>query len=77
VTHGYHIGQHRYRTYQEMQKVLLDSTLIFKGEEARMKQKEDPEEKHHEEYSGTEVEIKRLTVSLKCCMKELEDKPQV
>ena len=42
-----------------------------------MKQKEDPEEKHHEEYSGTEVEIERLTVSLKCCMKELEDKPQV
>lgn len=42
-----------------------------------MKQKEDPEEKHHEEYSGTEVEIERLTASLKCCIKELEDKPQI
>lgn len=77
MTHGYHIGQHRYRTYQELQKILLDSTLIFKGEKARMKQKEDPEGKHHEETSGTEVEIERLTASLKCCIKELEDKPQI
>lgn len=41
-----------------------------------MKQKEDPEGKHHEETSGTEVEIEGLTASLKCCIKELEDKPQ-
>ena len=60
-----------------MQKVLLDSTLIFKGEEARMKQKEDPEGKHHDETSGTEVEIEGQTASLKCCIKELEDKPQI
>ena len=42
-----------------------------------MKQKEDPEGKHHEETSGTEVETERLTASLKCCIKELEDKPQI
>lgn len=42
-----------------------------------MKQKKDPEEKHYKEYSGTEVEIERLTASLKCCIKKLEDKPQI